>query len=381
MQGGALLGGGEGPLPLEHRAAQGGLGWGGGQLHPVFRRLAVLLPALELGGGELGGDVRAPPVGIPPRQPLPQPRREGHARPGPVRRPAAQSHRGGKVPGGQQAHVPGQAPVLRGLGTGAVQSRPQGRAVPPAQHRSQHPLRHGPGGGHLPGGRRALGLHRQGRQPAPPPVDGGKQNQLVLRPGHGHVQKPQLLRAQLPPEAEGQGVPGGGGVPQAPPPVHPLGAQAQLRVEQDGGLGVGLVELPVQAAQQHHRELQPLGAVDGQNPHAAPLPAGNGHRDAVLRHPAQVEQEGHQPPVAPGLKPGRLVVQGHQVGPPPLPVRQGGEYRGHVQPPVNVPQQAVAALLRRQLPQLGQQGQQAGAVPFPPGRPGGEAVIHRAAPH
>ena len=97
------------------------------------------------------------------------------------------------IPPGQQPDIPAKPLLRRGGGPGCVQPRPQRPAVPPAQHRGEHPLRHGVGAGHLPGGRGALGLPRQGGQRPAPAVDGGKQNQLVLRPGHGHIQHPQLL--------------------------------------------------------------------------------------------------------------------------------------------------------------------------------------------
>ena len=200
----------------------------------------------------------------------------------------------------------------------------------------------------------------------------------MLRPGHGHVQQTQLLRPELLPQTEGHRVPDDGGVPDHPRPVGALGAEAQRVVEQNGGPGVRLVELPLQPAQKHHREFQPLGLVDGQNAHPPPGGGGNRHGKVVFHHAGQVGEEAEQALVARALEPAGAVVQGQQIRPSAFPIGHGGEYRQQVGAAVGLPQQTVAALLGGQRPQIGQQGEETHAVMLSPLRPGPDAIVHRA---
>ena len=161
MQGGTLLGRGEGPLALEHRATQGHCGLGGGIFHPVLGRLRILIPALELGGGKLGGHLGRYLMGIAPGESLLPPGGQFH--PLLCLRAYLQGAHPGRIllGGSEQLHVPA-VPLLGGTAWALeAQLIPQGLAVLPAQSGGEHPLGHAGGPRHLPGRRRALGLGRQ----------------------------------------------------------------------------------------------------------------------------------------------------------------------------------------------------------------------------
>ena len=101
--------------------------------------------------------------------------------------------------------------------------------------------------------------------------------QFVLRTGQRHIQQPQLLTAHLLGVALGQCRVGGGlvgalalGRPQTKP--SPAGA-----VQQDRLANIHCIEAAAGLRQDHHRELKPLGTVDGHNADAAGMrPGGNG---------------------------------------------------------------------------------------------------------
>ena len=83
----------------------------------------------------------------------------------------------------------------------------------------------------------------------------------LARPRQRHVEKAHLLRKHLPFQPQAYGVSRKAWVFYAPRGVCHLRAEAELRVHQHRVAAVLPVEAARRVAQEHHRELQPLGLV------------------------------------------------------------------------------------------------------------------------
>ena len=275
-----------------------------------------------------------------------------------------------------KADIPGRAEVRRRDGHLHPRGPAEDLPVGPGQGGQQHPLPHALAPG------QHLGLHRTGRvggqllQIPRPAGEGHRQNQLLLGPGHGHIEQPQLLGHHLQLQLPGHRPAGQGGILHPPLHVQPLGAHPQLGVEQDGPAHVLPVEPPRQPAEEHHGELQPLRLVDAQDAHAAPLPAGGGQGQLgpVLPQPGQVGQKAEQALVARALEAAGQLRQGEQIGLPLLPPVHCAEHPQQIGAVVELPEQLVAAQLPRAEAQLVQLGQKGPAVLPPVGGQGGVEV-------
>ena len=234
------------------------------------------------------------------------------------------------------------------------------------------------------------GLHGQGHgghgqsqilpqfgQGLAPGGEGNGQDQLFPGPGHGHIQQPQLLGHHLLVQTQGHRLAGQGGILDHPLRLQPLGTHAQLRVEEHRGLQIVPVQPSAQAAHQHHRLLQPLGAVDGQDGHALPLlgGAGGGQLSPRLAQPVQPQQELEQGPAAPVLHLPGQGIEGQQILLALAPLVHGAENAQQVRRLIDVPDELAAGPVSRPKAQPLQPVQKVRTVLLPPGRPGGHGGI------
>ena len=310
------LGGGEAVLREEARALEGGL----------------LRSVDEAGHADLGRDVRQRCRRIPPAEALPQRLHKGRVGLGPGRlfrlgggffgREDIGLHRKGDgAPGVRkgQLEVPGQTAERPAVGVDE-ERRPQ--PVGEAARLSVQGLPR-------PGGEEGGGFCKGVGRPADAQRD--RQDQLILRPGEGHIQKPHLLAPHLGGMDRGEGGVGR----RLIGPLAALGTETEARapdaVEQDGLAGVGGVELPGRVGHEHHRELQALGAVDGHDGDAAgPRPAGGSLLPGGARQRGRVDgtDEGRD---AARARPGAEGGEAPRVLPAALAVlhgTEGGEVAG-----------------------------------------------------
>ena len=292
MEGGTPLSGGQ-SFGLGHKVGTVRLpvflGKFGGR-RGVLRRLLVHRPALDLGGGQLGGDRHRPGIGVVPGQALievlyllPLLRQIGQSALGPGGLGQGLSLNPPDVPGGPQV---GRCSLFRQPG-----QFPQGGGLRPGQGVEQNP------GSHALLVLQGHGGHGRGHvlpQPLQAPDalgQGQSQNKLLLCPGHGHIEKAQLLGHHLALQLPGHRPAGQGGILHHPLPVQPLGPYSQRGMEQHRTHQIVPVEPPGEAAHQYHRLLQALGAVDGQDGHALLLaiPAAGGNPCPRLLQPLEAE--------------------------------------------------------------------------------------------
>ena len=242
----------------------------------------------HLGGGDFGRGGRGHRMGVVPEE-LAEKFRPGHGFPRPL-------FRWGGLPGRLLGHCPVVVEDLPGRAPGVLGQR---KVLPLDHFPKDSPLRPGHGGEQDPlPHRRAPRQHpgiggagqalRQVFQVRGAIGEAVGEDEFLLGPGHGHVEQAHLLGQHLLLQGQGHPGPGQGGKLHHGLPVQSLGAQPQLGVEEDGLLDVGKVQPPAQAAEEDHRVLQPLGPVDGQDLHPAPLLGGRrrGDRPAALPHPA-----------------------------------------------------------------------------------------------
>ena len=138
-------------------------------------------------------------------------------------------------------------------------------------------------------------------------------------------------------------------------------------MEEDRPLEVVPVQPPGQAAQQHHRFLQPLGAVDGHDGHTAPLPAWGGQGQSPgLAHPLQAQPELEERPAPSLLQTPRQGIEGEQAALPLLPPVHGPEQAQQVGPLIDVPDQLAAGAVPCPEAQLLQLRQEIPARLVPP---------------
>ena len=141
-----------------------------------------------------------------------------------------------------------------------------------------NPVQHAAGAAH----------HKVALGPSPPgqfPVQvgvGGHQNQPLPGPGHAHIQKPRFLAALLPVLLHGHGAGGEGFLLHLRLRHHQGEGQAGFSVCQQGQALFLSAELGGQVRHDHHRELQPLGLVQGHHPHHVLLLAQAGAAPAAL---------------------------------------------------------------------------------------------------
>ena len=156
--------------------------------------------------------------------------------------------------------------------------------LPPAFHRRvpqegrQHPA---VVAGNPAGGRRGrlvpAGIEGGGLPDGPAQVlFADAEDQPLLRPRQGDVEKPHLLRQHVPLLPGSGGGVGDGPVPAEGFPLDPLHPEAHLGVEDGKGGEVGVVKPLAGPGQRHHREFQPFGAVHRHNPDGV---LRLGHRD------------------------------------------------------------------------------------------------------
>ena len=345
------------PLPPEGGLLQGAeIGGVGG----VLRDLLIRGTALQLGGRHLGGQDGLPLPRIGESQQvrvkrgaLPRCLRllPGADGPVPVVLTVMEKH----LPGTVLSHI---QPVDLRLRQGAERG-----GLRPAQQGQQHPLTQGPRLRHRLRQHRADGHRGQLPEPAGGVVHGIHQDELLLGPGHGHVEDALLLRQVLPPELLLDGLPGQCGILDLPLQVHPSGPKAQGGMHQHRRVEVLPGEGVVQVRQDDDGELQALGLVDAHEPHA-----GRGRRAlcgrglSLLQQAAQLGDEGEEAPIAAALEFFRVLAQGDQVLPPLRAAVHGPEDPQHVEPVVDVPDQAVDAHVPARQAQIRQDVQKGPAV-------------------
>ena len=348
----APLGGGHGPGQKAGAAEGAGRqrldGPGGG--------LFVGNPALELGGRELGGDGGGSRVGID----VVQQRQRRRVRLG--RRQVPETARPGCFIGIGQIHGLDAPGVRPDPGDGAG-PRPgeEGPGFGAGQGGQQHPVPRGSGrGAELVGqGQRQLGAEVFQLPVQIAAVIG--HHQPILGPGHGHVENPQLLGNGLLGFLAGDGGFGQGGVADHALVVHPVAAQAQIAVGQNGLPQILEVELPREVAEEHHRELQPLGGVDRHK--------GDGVAGGVLG-PGQLAAAGLEIPQMPqqlgqrlgagGFKGGGEPGEGPEIPGAAQTVGHGGENVEHPGPAEDALQQFSEVHPLGVLPQGGEGFQEGG---------------------
>ena len=164
-------------------------------------------------------------------------------------------------------------------------------------------------------------------------------DQLFFGAGHGDVEQTHFLGHHLFIQRQRDSLPGQGGKLNHRLPVQPLGAKAQLGVEQNPFFLVGLIKLPPQAAQKDDRVFQPLGAVDGQQlDPSALLGGGRGCLEGpAFPHPVQMEQETKQALVTRALKAAGQLVEGQEIFPAFFPTGHSGEDLQQVRFPIQIP--------------------------------------------
>ena len=234
------LGGGEAVLREEARALKGGL----------------LSSVDEAGHADLGRDVRQRCRRIPPAEALPQRLHKGRVGLGPGRlfrlgggffgREDIGLHCEGDGASGVrkgQLEVPRQTAERSAVGVDE-ERRPQ-----PVGEAARLSVQGLPRPGGEEGGSFCKGVGR------PADAQRDRQDQLILRPGKGHIQKPHLLAPHLGGMDRGEGGVGR----RLIGPLAALGTETETRaadaVEQDGLAGVGGIELPGRVSHEHHREL------------------------------------------------------------------------------------------------------------------------------
>ena len=111
---------------------------------------------------------------------------------------------------------------------------------------------------------------------------------------------------------------------------------------------IGFVEQARRVAQEHERELQPLGFVDAQDAHAAALAAGGGGLHTLGLLPLHPEQEAVQPARARLFKLLRKIEQEQHIAPPQLAVRHRARERHDGAVVHDVPQKFAQRQLDRQ---------------------------------
>ena len=257
--------------------------------------------ALELRGRELGGQGLRPGVGVAP----------GEQR--------VKVHGAGLLPGALRLRLcggrdaPGHALLVAAYGE-------RQRPAAGAEGRADEPLGHAPHGQQRLGRDVLLGRGRELVHGLLRVGHGAGDEEPLPRTGHGNVEEPQLLAQELALEPVRHGAAREGGVLYAPRGVRELRAQAQLRVHQHAAAQVRAVELPRRVADEHHRELKALRAVDAHYAHrAAAVLVGESGLLAALAHGAQPVEEAAQPAPARGLKAPRELEEAQQPargGPP-----------------------------------------------------------------
>ena len=95
----------------------------------------------------------------------------------------------------------------------------------------------------------------------------GSENQLLFGPGHGYIENPQFLAHGLQLHPPSDGLLFQGGHPQTAVQIHPVCPQAQIRVHENGGVGVLLVESFSHSRQKYNGEFQALALMDAHDPH------------------------------------------------------------------------------------------------------------------
>ena len=335
------------PLPPEIRLAQGAeVRRVGG----VLRDFLIHLAALQLGGRHLGGQGRLLLVGVDKGQQI---RVKGGGLPRRLRRRPGP---GGPVPvvlAVMEKHLPGAVLSDIQLVDLCLRHGPQGRGLRPAQQGQQDPVPQGTALCHRLRQHRAGSHSGQLLEPPGGVVQGIHQDQLLLGPCHSHVEDPLLLRQVLPPQLLLNGQPGQGGILDLPLQVDALGPQAHGRVHQYRRVEVLPGEGVVQVRQDDDGKLQALGLMDAHEPHAGGLRRAPGGGSLVLlQQPPQLSDEGEEAPVSIALKLLRVLAQGDEILPPRPAVIHGAEDPQHVQPVIDVPDQAVDAHVPARLPQV-----------------------------
>ncbi len=332
------------------------------RLDGLLDNFPILLPALELSSGDFGGGSTGGSIGIDKIQSLPVHRQSRSIRGGVPAgfRPGRQADAGRIL---VEEHLPEcvlcEGKIFRLL-SGQI---PQRRGLPPAQQRQQNPLRHGPPAVH------SFRRHRQGRQspqllhPPPGGGHGSGENQLLLGPGHAHVQHPHLLGPGLPAHEAGYRLPGNGGIANAAVQVNVQRPQPQAGMNQHRGLQVSPVEPFPQVCQEDNGEFQSLGLVDAHDLHAAGGRAGCGNRLLpALQQAAEMGYESKQSLVSRALKAFGMFIQGNQVLPASPAAGHGAEHPQNIPLVVYPPDQPVDAHIPRQAPQVRQPGKKFLAV-------------------
>ena len=145
----------------------------------------------------------------------------------------------------------------------------KGAGLRAAQQRLQHPVTHGLGAAHHLRRHGQICERRQLLDMGAGVFQAVHQDQLFLGAGHGHIEKAHLLGKHFLFHLSGKGDFGNGGIAHAQVGVHPLGAKPQAGMHQHRTGEIRAVEAAVQVAEDHHGELQSLGAVDAHDLHAA----------------------------------------------------------------------------------------------------------------
>ena len=146
------------------------------------------------------------------------------------------------------------------------------RCLRRVQQRQQHPLPRRVRIGHRLRRHRYTGHGRQIPQLLLHPLAAVDEDELLLGPGHGHVEDAHLLGLGLPFQPQRQRLLGDGGVADVSFPIHPIRAKPQLRMHQHRPVQVLPVEAALEIRQDHHGELQSLGPVDAHDLHALRRP-------------------------------------------------------------------------------------------------------------
>ena len=190
--------------------------------------------------------------------------------------------------------------------------RPQFAPLRPGQRSEQEPLTHTGAPRQHPGVGGVGDTLRQVPQVSPPIGQGVGQDQLLLGPGHGHIEQAHLLRQQFLLQGQRHPGPGQGGKLHHSLPVQSLGPQAQPRVKENRLLQIPIVDPPSQAAEKDHRVLQPFGAVDGEDFHPGLLLGRGRHRRQApaLPYPVQMKEKAEEPFVSRSLKPSGQFIEG-----------------------------------------------------------------------
>ena len=180
------------------------------------------------------------------------------------------------------------------------------------QQGQQQPLPRRTGGGHRLRHHRRAGQRREIPQLLLHVLSAVQQDQLLLGPGHGHIEQAHLLRQQFLLQGQRHPGPGQGGKLHHSLPVQSLGPQSQPRVKENRLLQIPIVDPPSQAAEKDHRVLQPFGAVDGEDFHPGLLLGRGRHRRQApaLPYPVQMKEEAEEPFVSRSLKPSGQFIEG-----------------------------------------------------------------------